>query len=35
MCPSCGGKGFLPTQEGETIVGLLRAVKLEDLLPEG
>jgi hypothetical protein len=35
ICPCCRGKGLLPTEEGRAIIGLLRAAKLDELLPEG
>jgi hypothetical protein len=34
ICPDCRGKGFVPTEEGRTVIGLVRAAKVEGLLPE-
>ncbi len=34
-CLQCRGAEFLPTEDGKAIIGLVRAAKVERLLPEG
>jgi hypothetical protein len=34
LCPECRGAGFVPTKDGRAILGLLRAARMEGLLPE-
>jgi hypothetical protein len=34
LCPESRGAGFDPTKDGRAIIGLVRAAKVEGLLPE-
>jgi hypothetical protein len=33
VCPKCRGAGTTPTEDGKAIIGLVRAARVEGLLP--